>query len=318
MTRPVQTPLSFLDAPFDDMLGQVSHVRILRALTASKHPVPPAELARITRLDPTGLGRAVDRLARLGVVRILGVARGRVVELNRTHVFARVLHALFEAERERRGDLYEALQGAIGTVAPPPRAAWVEGPHASRQDTVDDAVEIGVLVSVRDRQQVVAQLTPRLRELEDRFDLTMELRVRTRADLETLLPTQRAAIQAGRLLFGVPPFPQSPTTLRPSDNDPAAPSAMTHPQLDEQALRKAEHVAKAITRDPRLIEQAQRWLAQRMSQASEGERHALREWEHILSMPPRRIAAFLRDKGERATRLRQSSPFVGILDRSRT
>lgn len=102
-----------LDAPLDELLGQTSHVRILRALTEYEHPVPPVELARVTRLDLSGLRRAIDRLATLGIVRSLGVGRGRVVAFNADHRFAAVLRALFEAERRQRQTLIASLQQVL-------------------------------------------------------------------------------------------------------------------------------------------------------------------------------------------------------------
>jgi hypothetical protein len=40
---------------------------------------------------------------------------------------------------------------------------------------------------------------------------------------------------------------------------------------------------------------------------------ALAEWEQILSSPVDQVVKFLVERSERATRLRQSSPFTGIL-----
>ena len=40
---------------------------------------------------------------------------------------------------------------------------------------------------------------------------------------------------------------------------------------------------------------------------------ALSEWEDILRGSPAQVAEFLEDRSERATRLRQSSPFAGVL-----
>jgi hypothetical protein len=104
-------------------------------------------------------------------------------------------------------------------------------------------------------------------------------------------------------LHGVPPI----HIVEPGA--PGGPGPETHAELDEASRKAAEGIAQAIKRDPRVIERAQRWIEQRLPNASEGERHELREWVHILSMPPRQVAALLVDPGERATRLRQSSPF---------
>jgi DNA-binding MarR family transcriptional regulator len=302
VTRRALNPLSYLDAPLDELLGQVSHVRILRVLSASEHPLPPGELARTTRLNLSGVLRAIDRLAQVGIVRSLGVGGRRLIELSPTHSFAPVLRALFDAERQRRHTLVVSLRDLMRSATPAPRAAWIEGPHASGEDSAHDTLRLGVLTTVRERHALAQQLTTPLRDLERQFDLTIDLLVRTRADVETMSPEQQDAVREGTLLFGV--LPLAPVT-------DATPAATTHADLDVRSRAQAERVAKAITRDPRLITGAQRWVQQRLQAASAAEAHELREWEHILTMPPHRIAAFLRDPGERATRLRQTTPFVG-------
>jgi hypothetical protein len=304
MTRRALTPLSYLDAPLDELLGQVSHVRILRVLSETEHPLPPGELARATRLNLSGVLRAIDRLTHLGIVRSVGAGGRRLIELSPVHAFAPVLRAVFDTERQRRHMLLDALKALMTSVAPAPRAAWIEGPHARGEDSAHDTLRLGVLTTVRERHAVAEQLSSGIRDLERRFDLTIDLLVRTRADVETMTSEQQAAVREATLLYGVLPL----QALSPSD----APVATTHADLDARSGAQAERVAKAITRDPRLIADAQRWVQQRLQQASVAEAHELREWEHILRLPPHRIAAFLRDHGERATRLRQTTPFVGL------
>ena len=308
MPRRALTPLSYLDAPLDELLGQVSHVRILRVLSESEHPLPPGELARATRLNLSGVLRAIDRLALLGIVRALGAGGRRVIELSPTHAFAPVLRTLFEAERQRRHMLIASLQELMKSITPAPRAAWIEGAHANGMDSAHDTLRLGVLTTVRERHAIAEQLTGRLRDLERRFDLTIDLLMRTRADLETMTADLQDAVRDATLLYGV--LPLAAGVSHPHDDEP--PAAKTHGDLDERSRAQAERVAKAISRDPRLIDAAQRWVQQRLQQASAAEAHELREWEHILTLPPHRIAAFLRDPGERATRLRQTTPFVSV------
>jgi DNA-binding MarR family transcriptional regulator len=299
--------MSYLDAPLDELLGQVSHVRILRVLSESEHPLPPGELARATRLNLSGVLRAIERLAQLGIVRAIGAGGRRVIELSPTHAFAPILRTLFDAERQRRRMLIASLQELMKSITPAPHAAWIEGPHANGMDSAHDTLRLGVLTTVRERHVLAEQLTGRLRDFERRFDLTIDLLVRTRADVETMSADLQDAVREATLLYGV--LPLAAGVLPPHD---APPAARTHGDLDERSRAQAERVAQAISRDPRLIDVAQRWVQQRLQQVSVAESHELREWEHILTLPPHRIAAFLRDPGERATRLRQTTPFVGI------
>ena len=224
MPRRALTPLSYLDAPLDELLGQVSHVRILRVLSESEHPLPPGELARATRLNLSGVLRAIDRLAKLGIVRAIGAGGRRMIELSPTHAFAPVLRALFDAERPRRRMLIASLQELMKSITPAPRAAWIEGPHANGMDSAYDALRLGVLTTVRERHAIAEQLTGRLRDLERRFDLTIDLLVRTRADLETMTADLQDAVRDATLLYGV--LPLSAGVSPPHDDEP--PAAKTH------------------------------------------------------------------------------------------
>jgi hypothetical protein len=82
--------------------------------------------------------------------------------------------------------------------------------------------------------------------------------------------------------------------------------------LDLRSLALHAAIARKIERDPRLLAQARRNL-DRWRKARGHEPHALAEWRAILGRPWREVAALLVDPGEHATRLRQSSPFAGVL-----
>jgi hypothetical protein len=82
--------------------------------------------------------------------------------------------------------------------------------------------------------------------------------------------------------------------------------------LDARSLALHAVIARKIERDPRLLAKARRNL-DRWRSARGREPHALAEWRRILARPWREVAALLVDPGEDATRLRQSSPFAGVL-----
>jgi hypothetical protein len=86
----------------------------------------------------------------------------------------------------------------------------------------------------------------------------------------------------------------------------------THQQIDRRSLALAQAVADAIDRDPSRTGLAharatcERWRRQVPSSAVE-------EWGRILELDWEAIRSFLLDPGEEGCRLRQSSPFCGIL-----
>ena len=90
------------------------------------------------------------------------------------------------------------------------------------------------------------------------------------------------------------------------------PGHSDHMRLDERSLALHRLVARKLLADPELLDKARtnlhRW------QVSQGHRSlALAEWERILGSPVDHVARFLVERSERAARLRQSSPFTGIL-----
>lgn len=86
-----------------------------------------------------------------------------------------------------------------------------------------------------------------------------------------------------------------------------------HHQIDEENRERDRRLAELIRRNPGTIELAranlQRWVAH-----WGGSTPAWKEWEHVLNMlTPNQIADFLESRTPMAERLRQSSPFLGVL-----
>lgn len=85
-----------------------------------------------------------------------------------------------------------------------------------------------------------------------------------------------------------------------------------HNRLDERSLALHELVAMKVQADPALLDKARDNL--RRWQAANGSLSPPQtEWQQILSAPVGNVVAFLVERSEKATRLRQSSPFAGIL-----
>jgi hypothetical protein len=85
----------------------------------------------------------------------------------------------------------------------------------------------------------------------------------------------------------------------------------SHEWIDQRSLGLHEAVADRIEAQPQLLDLARanlgRWLAA-------GRTPALEEWQQLLDrLSVTEVVALLRSADERAARLRQSSPFAGIL-----
>ena len=85
-----------------------------------------------------------------------------------------------------------------------------------------------------------------------------------------------------------------------------------HRRIDERSLAMHRLVAQKLRADPALLDAA-RGNLRRWQEMDGSPVRTLSEWENILSGTAAQVAEFLEERSERATRLRQSSPFAGIL-----
>ena len=317
----------------NDVLGSEANVRILRELADATGAVGLAELARRTALEASGVRRATSGLERTGIVEGTHVGPQCLARLRDQHPLAGALRALFAAEAGRAHAVRDAFRRAARALTPPPLAVWQQGPAHGEPDVPDAPLVIGVCTSGAELDRTTAALRDALAPTEHEFDVSVEVRGYTRPDLLTLPDAERAALDAAVPLAG--PLPtalmdprggpariQSVATTGPSaSHEPpdgpavdALPSIRSHADLDARGLALAEAVAAKIARDPAVVIRARAALVERLGQASTGEQHELREWQHVLdTMSPARLAQFLRDPGDRAVRLRQTLPFGAVL-----
>lgn len=90
--------------------------------------------------------------------------------------------------------------------------------------------------------------------------------------------------------------------------------ARTHEWIDQRSLALDKAIAQKLRAQPQLLQRAkatlQRWIQQRQPAVP----RAFLEWKEILdTWPFEKILAFLTSAEQEPTRLRQSSPFCGIL-----
>ena len=88
----------------------------------------------------------------------------------------------------------------------------------------------------------------------------------------------------------------------------------SHDVIDERSLALARLVADKLERDPSLLETARTNLKRWMAADVDRPHPAYKEWlELIDGLPLNSILNILRTDSENNRRLRQSSPFAGIL-----
>jgi hypothetical protein len=87
-----------------------------------------------------------------------------------------------------------------------------------------------------------------------------------------------------------------------------------HRLLDARSLALHCKIAQKISKDRNLLDVPRRNL-ERWSNRTSGETPKfIAEWQDILDEPWPQVAAFITSCSERAIRLRQSSPFAGVLN----
>jgi DNA-binding transcriptional ArsR family regulator len=310
--RPAKTAQSSLRAPLNWILGTEANVRILRELAATRVPLGRAELAERCGLSLPGASAAIDKLLRTGMIELVGGGGQQLARLRAGHPLGVAVETLFRAESIRVAALFDELR-AVAMAAEGVRAAWIEGPVADGSDVPNEPVVLGFLAGSRDLARLATALSEAISLLEREYDLTIEVRGRTEADLATVDAEDERVLRRARTLFG-----PHPTAYLDAGGKPV-PSAddrrlASHAAHDEDALAAAAWIAGRLDRDPGLPERARSWLVHRIQGASDQERHELMEWLRLLetaSIP--RLQHILLAAGERSTRLRQSNPFLPVL-----
>jgi hypothetical protein len=103
------------------------------------------------------------------------------------------------------------------------------------------------------------------------------------------------------------------TRWRPTRPAAMSPGVLKHRIIEARSLAMHCLIARKIEADRRLLAAARRNLEKWIVRYGEGAPRALEEWREILGRPWPEIAALITDADEAAVRLRQSSPFAGVL-----
>lgn len=290
---------SNLRTPWDRILGTRSHVRILRVLEHARESMAVRELARRAGEHLRAVQLAVGRLVDVGIMKRVGTGSQQQVQLNEGHPLAPTLQQLFEAERARYDRCVDELKVLARKHAARATAVWL----LEAASPEGAGLEVGLIAPSGE----VDALTDALREpvggLMRQEELTIEVRGWTRPDLEALDWSPFSAAGEPMLLWGVLPEELA--------HAQGAVGRRSHRDADEALLDRARRAAAALERRPELVRKARDEVAKRLVTAPPPESKTLREWQDILnSMSVSRLRKWLVGRSERATRLRQSMPFV--------
>jgi hypothetical protein len=309
--RPTKHPESSLVAPLNKVFRTEANVRVLRLLSLTGQPLSKAHVAERTHLDPSGVRRAIDYLITHGVVEDVGAGAHRPVQLREQHPLAEALRTLFQAEAACAQEVIDELRQAAKSIRPPPKAVWMMPPVLSSEHGELEQIEIGVLSSIVEVDRAAQQLRDELWEIQRKSDVLWEVRAYVMADLDILSSPQEEALNAAIPLWGPPP---EHFLHRDEDRGAQRARIRNHVDLDMRAIKLSRAIGDRILRDPTIIDRARAYIQKYLRNAPPGERKEMEEWLGLLnSLSPQRLRKFLIGTGMRATRLRQSLPFLAVL-----
>ena len=244
---------------------------------------------------------ALESLEHAGIVTFIGAGAQRQIAIRKQHPLARPIAELFRAEERRLDNLLAVLGEIANGLRPRPVAVWIEG----LADPFSDVVSCWILGEPKTLPQLTDDFSQPLGAIEREYDVHVEVHATTRSELAARVPPDGAEIlgDAVALAGAIPRFVKEPDDL----------GTKSHDEHDARGRRLGIAIAAKLKRDPGVALAARKRIAERSKHASPGEQRELREWDRVLAVAPARLQRLLTDPGERATRLRQTLPALGIL-----
>ncbi len=290
--RPIAIEQNVIRYPLNELLGTPANVRLLRVLAEEViGPIGVYQAADKAGLTPAGARRALVKLSKTGFVQRIGGGRSQQYVLLESDPITSTIRELFRKESKRYRVLIAQIREALEGL-PEIQAAWIDSPPTQ----VGKPLQIGILSDSRSLTYLGEQVGKRLAEMEREFDVTIEIRTFSQADVP------EAFLEGAELLVGY-----IDTGISNPDR--------THAEREERAARYSSAIVKILDNDPSLIKRASRYLEFLLEEDQGSASHDLREWHDILTRySVQRIKDFLVSETPRSKRLRQSSPFFAVLD----
>jgi len=297
--RPIVSEQDPLRYPLNELLGTRAHVRLLRVMANEVDgPLTASDVAKRAGLTVPGAQKALGRLFRSGFISRVGGGRKHQYEIRCSGRLMQITLELFKAEKDRYEQLLTAIKEEIKNLIPHPSAAWIQ----TFPKEIGTPLTLGLLHETRHLTNCVRQLRTQLNQVEDVFDLTIEVEGYTKADISNLRLKDFTA------LYGVMPSPGSP--VRQQIKKP-----LTHGERDRRLRALSRKLAEVIEQDTSLVRRAKEHVDRLLKEDQGAAARDIREWRDILEMyPVQRLSRFLTSSSERANRLRQSNPFFAILN----
>jgi predicted transcriptional regulator len=297
--RPIVSKQNPLRYPLNELLGTRAHVRLLRVMANEVDgSLTASDAAKRAGLTVPGAQKALRKLFRSGFVSRVGGGQKHQYEIRCSDQLMQIVLELFETEKDRYEQLLTAIKKEIKNLTPHPRAAWIQ----AFPKEIGASLTLGLLHETRHLTNCIRKLRTQLNQVENVFDLTIEIEGYTKADISDL------SFEGFTALYGVLPSLESP--IRQQIKNP-----LTHREKDLRMHGLSRKLADAIEQDASLVRRAIEHIARLLKEDQGMATKDIREWRDILEMYSiQRLSRFLTSTSERANRLRQSNPFFAVLN----
>ncbi len=292
--RPIVTSQNPLRYPLNELFGTEAHVRLIRVLaTDVGGPVSSSDAAQRAGLTLRGAQKAFNRLVESGFVEKIGGGRRQQYTLRKSEKLVQTIINLFTMESNRYNELIQSIKKTIQLQQPAPVAVWLEELPVK----TGDPLFLSVLHETRYIHEYIKLLRNDLQSIEKSYDLTIELKGYTKADMfdlneEKIVP-----------LYGILPLPNI-----------SSQKLVSHLETDRHIQALASRLASYIEKDPSVIHRAKEYVSHQLMHKQGPATPDIEEWRSILdAYSVHRLSRFLSSSSERATRLRQSCPLFAVL-----
>jgi predicted nucleotidyltransferase len=169
--RPLSTQQSFLRYPLSLVLASEGNVRVLREILRHGGELNPPTIAKRTGVSPQHVRQILGGMVATGIVAEVGQGRYLSYRGNAEHPLYPALSELFRQEESRFDEVLSAVRRAVEADASDVLSVWLYGSVARGEDAVGSDVDVAVVVSDGEVEEVVGRVRDRLREAESRLDV---------------------------------------------------------------------------------------------------------------------------------------------------
>ena len=189
---------------FDPILRTQSAIRVLRALdeAPSGYRATGRDIARRAGISHPTATATLEALSREGIVEADRMAHASMYVLNREHVLAGPLGALFACEREAADELKRFLHDEVVRRRIPIQEAYLFGSVVRGDASTSSDIDVGVICRPDDAEGVAMEMETLGDDVRRRFGNELRVLVRSSRGGGGRARVWKTIVSEGQLIFG--------------------------------------------------------------------------------------------------------------------